>query len=303
MHQAHKIILVGFAAFEQATLESFFRLAARRSPGYVLVGDAAQAQLAVVNADQPAPLQAAKARQPAPLVLLIGHSDGGTGWPLHKRPLNLMRVLGMVESLLGTAGTSRASPAPPATSWAMTPTVPAALMPQSERAPIGRTAAGVVPVGHSPMRKGDKADHVMVVDDSDVALKFMRNRLARYGFTADLVHSGQEALTRLSTYPYKFIFLDVMMEGMDGYQACRAIKQRKYGDAKPPVVVMLTSRGGTIDKIRGTLAGCDAYLTKPLNERELVTVLAKHDRSMARGFQPTSFGTSSSASYGAPSRH
>jgi DNA-binding response OmpR family regulator len=85
-----------------------------------------------------------------------------------------------------------------------------------------------------------------------------------------------------------------MMEGLDGYQTCRAIKQRKYSDGKPPVVVMLTSRGGTIDKIRGTLAGCDAYLTKPLNERDLIAVLAKHDRNVARGFQETNFGSNNS---------
>jgi two-component system, cell cycle response regulator len=58
---------------------------------------------------------------------------------------------------------------------------------------------------------------------------------------------------------------------------------------------MLTSRGGTIDKIRGTLAGCDAYLTKPLNETELIKVLAKHDTSIERGFRSTAVGQSSFA--------
>jgi two-component system, cell cycle response regulator len=87
------------------------------------------------------------------------------------------------------------------------------------------------------------------------------------------------------------------MEGLDGYQTCRAIKQRKYAEGKPPVVVMLTSRGGTIDKIRGTLAGCDAYLTKPLNERDLIAVLAKHDRTVARGFQETNFGNNSNSGF------
>jgi two-component system, cell cycle response regulator len=143
----------------------------------------------------------------------------------------------------------------------------------------------------STMEDGN-LDHILVVDDSDIALKFMRNRLTRFGFRTDLANSGEEALGRLGVRPYKFVFLDVMMEGLDGYQTCRAIKQRKYGDEKPPVVVMLTSRGGTIDKIRGTLAGCDAYLTKPLNERDLIAILSKHDRSVARGFQSTDFGRS-----------
>ena len=143
------------------------------------------------------------------------------------------------------------------------------------------------------LSKDSQFDDILVVDDSDIALKFMQNRLTRYGFRVQLVRSGEEALSQLGSHPFKFVFLDVMMEGLDGYQTCRAIKQRKYPEGKPPVVVMLTSRGGTIDKIRGTLAGCDAYLTKPLNETELVAVLAKHDQTIQRGFQETNFGAGS----------
>jgi two-component system, cell cycle response regulator len=348
MNQAHKIILIGFSAFEQATFESFFRLAARRPPGYQLVQDATQAELAVVNADDAATMQAIRANKPTPQIMLIGNSDSGTGWALQKRPLNLMKVLGTVEQLLSVGNASAQASVP----RAMAPTVPAALAEQADRgnpAAVAKTGfsrsragitepapllpkavestahsavrisrqAGKPSFGHSrgdasgnemmlgaestlPPRMETNVDHILVVDDSDIALKFMRNRLSRFGFSTDLVNSGEEALARLNVRPYKFVFLDVMMEGLDGYQTCRAIKQRKYSDGKPPVVIMLTSRGGTIDKIRGTLAGCDAYLTKPLNERDLIAVLAKHDRSVARGFQQTNFGSSSKSGYGEP---
>ena len=138
----------------------------------------------------------------------------------------------------------------------------------------------------------EQFDDILVVDDSDVALKFMQNRLTRYGFRAELARSGEAALARVTNTKYKFVFLDVMMEGLDGYQTCRAIKQRKYASGKPPVVVMLTSRGGSIDKIRGGLAGCDAYLTKPLNEVELLRVLSKYDEQVERSFQDTNLGGS-----------
>ena len=363
MTQPHKIVLVGFSSFEKVTFESFFRLAARRPPGYQLVDNAAEAHLAVVNADDSAVLRQCIAAKPAQQVLLIGSQDGGTGWMLQRRPLNLMKVLATVESLLAPAATS---------SNAGATTVPAALMPMASRPPTVaapqptsapaalpqaaqptpvpvhmtrpvstaitaqapmttpggldsamrrsvRTGAGHLPRFESsrnddnltglniaktvPPDSAQDIDHILVVDDSDIALKFMRNRLSRFGFHADLVNSGEEALGKMNTRPYKFVFLDVMMEGLDGYQTCRAIKQRKYSDGKPPVVVMLTSRGGTIDKIRGTLAGCDAYLTKPLNERDLIAVLAKHDRTVARGFQQTNFGASAKSGFGAvPSR-
>jgi CheY-like chemotaxis protein len=368
MSNPHKIALIGFSSFERATFESFFRLAARRPPGYVLVADATMANLAVVNADDVVAMNAVLDKKPCKHVMLIGNSDGGTGWTLQRRPLNLMKVLTNVEQLLSATGPTYAAVAPPARAPAPVAVAVAAPSPiapsgffttrsfaRTDRSPLTSLSAlppitsrvpAPVPVRPSPaiappvalrsvpsvvspasrpsevrMGSGDNSvmqpdsgvvggnsqaasvvedgslDHILVVDDSDIALKFMRNRLTRFGFRTDLANSGEEALGRLGVRPYKFVFLDVMMDGLDGYQTCRAIKQRKYGDEKPPVVVMLTSRGGTIDKIRGTLAGCDAYLTKPLNERDLIAILSKHDRSVARGFQSTDFGRSAKPSY------
>ncbi len=362
MSTPHKIALVGFSSFERATFESFFRLAARRPPGYVLVVEPEQANLAVVNADDANVLQSVIAQKPCVHVMLIGNSDGGTGWATQKRPLNLMKVLTTVELMLNGAPTvaapavprplasasasavtapasSSATPTPtPALPRAAVPPVPTYRTPATTPAvPAPRTAVAPATVSKPaptaaparavrndvrlgsgdftnsrdenpvlggatrPMTVDDdqNVDHILVVDDSDIALKFMRNRLTRFGFRTDLVNSGEEALGRMNVRPYKFVFLDVMMEGLDGYQTCRAIKQRKYSEGKPPVVVMLTSRGGTIDKIRGTLAGCDAYLTKPLNERDLIAVLAKHDRTVARGFQQTNYGASVKSGFGA----
>ncbi len=342
MSTPHKIVLLGFSSFERATFESFFRLAARRAPGYQLVTEPAGANLAVVNADDATILRNITASKPCSHVLLIGNSDGGTGWPTQSRPLNLMRVLTTVEQMLNgqsvaapaaTAPRAIAPPAAPVRGTSPPPLLrrlptapqnpvtmpartvliqPAVAQKLAPTADAGRTVRlgmsetnredGILVGSNSiPVNSDDEVnvDHILVVDDSDIALKFMRNRLTRFGFRTDLINSGQEALGRLNVRHYKFVFLDVMMEGLDGYQTCRAIKQRKYTEGKPPVVVMLTSRGGTIDKIRGTLAGCDAYLTKPLNERDLIAILAKHDSTIARGFQKTSFGANVKSGFGA----
>lgn len=125
----------------------------------------------------------------------------------------------------------------------------------------------------------DVIGRVLIVDDSDIALKYMQNRLRHFGYECELVHSGEEALAMVATHSYQFVFLDVMMAGLDGYQTCKAIKNNKARRGPAPVVVMLTSRGGTIDKIRGSMAGCDAYLTKPLNDNRLGSVLAKFDQT------------------------
>jgi two-component system, cell cycle response regulator len=322
MTQPHKIALLGFSSFERSTFESFFRLAARRAPGYQIVANEAEAAMVIVNSDEAVVLSAFAKARTTQKVILVGRTDGGTGWPLQQRPIKLMSVLTQVDQTLNppapvAAGfASAAPPLMPSAGAPARPAAPAAAaaspsvvpMPAPEvSAKLSRSVRDGSGMGHS--RLGEAApmmglntqppseasgifDDILVVDDSDIALKFMQNRLSRFGFRAQLARSGEEALARINVQPFKFVFLDVMMEGLDGYQTCRAIKQRKYAEGKPPVIVMLTSRGGTIDKIRGTLAGCDAYLTKPLNEGELVKVLAKHDSSIERGFKATRVGAS-----------
>ena len=223
MSQPHKIVLLGFSPFERSTFESFFRLAARRPPGYLLVSDASEANLAVVNSDDQATMSAVVQKKPSGQVMLVGSTDGGTGWSLQRRPLNLMKVLANVEQLLG--GAAVAKPIAPATPAASAPVFsarpvapeltrisPPIAMPSSRVAPASapaplnepnavdrltsqqrnsirlgtadfttsRSDAGVLGAPTRPMETNDAnsaVDHIMVVDDSDIALKFMRNRL------------------------------------------------------------------------------------------------------------------------------
>lgn len=269
MSTSFPIALLGFSAFERATFESFFRLAGRRQTAYQIVDDAQQAVLLIGNADDAAVMRRLAGKRDEQRVLLIGASDGGTGWPLQPRPIRLMGVLSAVDEVLAPQ--------------------------QARQAPAARRSAREQPVpapAAPPAAVVADDDDILVVDDSDTALRFMQNLLRRFGFKAEMVHSGEQALERVAARPYKFVFLDVMMAGMDGYQACRAIKQHKNPDGKPPVVVLLTSRGSAIDKIKGSLAGCDAYLVKPLEESALIAVLTRHDTQIQRSFQQTNLGAS-----------
>lgn len=123
-------------------------------------------------------------------------------------------------------------------------------------------------------------DHILVVDDSDIALRFMAGKLDRFGFVVHLARSGEEAIERTLQQRFAFVFMDVSMPGLDGFKTCKLIKRREYPDGeRPPTIAMLTSRGTPIDKLRGTMAGCDAYLTKPIDEAELFKVIG--DREIA----------------------
>jgi CheY-like chemotaxis protein len=189
-------------------------------------------------------------------------------------PRNVSAVSAAVPSLRAATPSSAASIAPRADNVTPFPNPVAQPSFRAPAKPDSKTSTASV---SAPVAVGAARVNILVVDDSDVALKFIHTRLSAFGFTVDKCTSGEEALVRVADGDYQFVFLDVMMEGLDGYQTCKAIKGRRYAGGKPPVVVMLTSRGGTIDKVRGTFAGCDAYLTKPLDETKMLKVLLKHD--------------------------
>jgi CheY-like chemotaxis protein len=116
---------------------------------------------------------------------------------------------------------------------------------------------------------------VMVVDDSPVAQNYLRNRMLAMGLECDVASSGDEALLLIAQRHYTVVLLDIHMEGIDGYQTCRAIKNFKGGPAVSKVI-MTSSKTGTIDKIRATLAGCDGYLTKPISDLALARTLSAY---------------------------
>ena len=305
-----KVFLLGFAPFEKATFESFFKLVGRRETLYKIVSDVVQAQVLMVNSDNVTAVQwTAASVLPQQKALFIGAPDPAGKWPAAPRPIKLTTVLGLLDLLMLTVKAVTHLPAPRVEA-ALAPAPTAAseiakrVLTDSKAASVRQGSGGrsrsdfavsnFLGLGSAPppVSSAQQFDDILVVDDSDIALKFMQNRLTRYGFRAELAKSGEEALTRTATESYKFVFMDVMMQGLDGYQTCRAIKQRKYASGRAPIVVMLTSRGGSIDKIRGGLAGCDAYLTKPLNEAELLKVLSKYDEQVERSFRDTNLGGS-----------
>lgn len=114
---------------------------------------------------------------------------------------------------------------------------------------------------------------VLVVDDSYPARQFMKLKLEELAddnlrVQVDFADSGEKALVCVQSQAYDLVFLDVVMPGIDGYEACARIKA-----VQPVRVAMLTSRTAPVDFTRGRASGCDNYLTKPPNDIDLRTVL------------------------------
>ena len=134
--------------------------------------------------------------------------------------------------------------------------------------PPTRPSSPAAPVAPAP------ADWVLVVDDNQTVREFMKSKLTPFGFNVDYAETGEQAVGFTGQKHYACVFLDVIMPGIDGYQVCKLIKSKKSIIGKT-AVVMLTSKGSPFDKIRGAMAGCDAYLTKPVNEEKLLETIVK----------------------------
>ena len=110
---------------------------------------------------------------------------------------------------------------------------------------------------------------VLVVDDILANIKLLEARLMAEYFEVLTATSGQEALDICDRERIDVVLLDVMMPGMDGFEACRRIKANPATQHVP--VIMVTALDQPSDKIQGLEAGADDFLTKPVDDIALVT--------------------------------
>lgn len=120
-----------------------------------------------------------------------------------------------------------------------------------------------------------KARRALVVDDSITVRKQLELELGASNIHVDSAETGETGLDLMGKNYYDIIFLDVMLPGADGYQVCKHIKKNPLLKQIP--VVMLTSKSSPFDRVRGSLAGCDTYLTKPVDYQEFRQVLEKYE--------------------------
>jgi len=93
------------------------------------------------------------------------------------------------------------------------------------------------------------------------------------GITAEFAEDAESALQLIATRSYDILFLEVVLPGKDGYEICKAVKEDK--DKKHIPVIMLTGKSSPMDKVKGKLSGCDAFLTKPVSLKEFNQTLKK----------------------------
>jgi class 3 adenylate cyclase len=110
--------------------------------------------------------------------------------------------------------------------------------------------------------------HILVVDDVPKNVKLLADVLAIKGYRISTAMSGEQALAAIEADPPDLLLLDVMMPGLSGYDVCRAIRADPRRAMLP--VVLVTALDPATERITGLEAGADDFLSKPVNQAELM---------------------------------
>jgi CheY-like chemotaxis protein len=311
MSSPYCVCLLGFSDFERRALAMQFGLAPARVPSYSLVATPQEARFLVVDADAKSAVQRTfDAGRLADTVFVGSGIAPGGGLARLRRPIDALSLLreldaavqrlhGPVAAALAPRAPARPVAAPKPTTPVLRITPPARPMPPAarpaatapglldsqlsdladlfpDRAPSDATAGapGAAPAAKAAKAADTRCD-ALLVDDSEIALKFLELKLGELGLRSRTATDSDAALKQLEHHDFNYIFLDVELgqgSRMDGLALCRHIKRMRR-DNRPPVVAMVSAHASQTDRVRGSLAGCDAYLGKPLAAADLMAVV------------------------------
>jgi two-component system KDP operon response regulator KdpE len=116
------------------------------------------------------------------------------------------------------------------------------------------------------VEKAQKRRKILVVDDEERMVRFIRLNLEHDGFQVSEAFNGKQALQRLRDETPDLILLDVMMPDLDGFEVLHMIRE-----ISSVPVIMLTAKGEENDRVRGLELGADDYVSKPFSPRELTS--------------------------------
>ncbi len=249
MSDTYRVALLGFSDFERSTLASYFRLAGRSTPGYQLVPTGEESDFILADADHAPSVQLVLATERWSQAVFVGSRApaGAVAWML--RPIDPLQVMRELDALrLAVAAGAPAVPDDP---------------------PLAPPAAAAAPPPAPTAR-------ALLVDDSPIALRFLASRLQPWGLALETASNSGQAIERLARHDYDFVFIDVELGAdseLDGLALCQHIK--RHHPLAGSVLVMVSAHHSELDRVRGTLAGCDAYLGKPLQATELERLLVR----------------------------
>lgn len=114
---------------------------------------------------------------------------------------------------------------------------------------------------------------ILIVDDEPDLVEVLSIIFRAYGYETELAHDGLTALQMIAERRPDLVLMDVMMPRMNGLEACRKLKEDPETRDLP--VVLLTAKAHDADKSSGLGAGADAYLAKPFDNAQLLSIVER----------------------------
>ncbi|HEY9741265.1 MAG TPA: response regulator [Coleofasciculaceae cyanobacterium] len=112
---------------------------------------------------------------------------------------------------------------------------------------------------------------VLLVEDSLTETEVLTRYLRQAGLTVVSVTSGEEAQIKLQCSKPDLVILDVILPGQSGFEICRKLKTNSSTQKIP--VVICSTKGTDADKLWGSMLGADAYISKPVDQKELMQTI------------------------------
>jgi two-component system cell cycle response regulator len=296
MEHTYTVAVIGFNATERIMLGSIFNLSMRRNPSYRQAESSQHSDLLLVDGANPNFVDEALnsiARQPA-AVLLIAGGDLETGWHAIARPLHWARLFKAMDLTLGflthglAAHQPGARPAPPrydmpAELTGIKPRGPAGRGPAGSGSASGPAGAGTprtsgsaasasAPRRTAPAAASGSRTRVLYASAGAVSTDAVAKAIASTGAQVDVAQQGERVLEMIGQQRYGCVFVDAALPGIDGLQLCRLIKADEQGGAP---VVLMKAKASAFERVRGSMAGCDAFVSLPATDEELKAVTTR----------------------------
>lgn len=112
---------------------------------------------------------------------------------------------------------------------------------------------------------------ILIVEDEEAIADLEKDYLELSGFEVEIANEGERGLRKALEEDYDLFILDLMLPGIDGFEICRQIREKKNTP-----ILMVSAKKDDIDKIRGLGLGADDYVTKPFSPSELVARVKAH---------------------------
>lgn len=117
------------------------------------------------------------------------------------------------------------------------------------------------------------ASKILIVDDTETMRLYEHMLLSGQGYELDMAENGVQALEKIRDFKPDLVLMDIMMPEMDGIECCRRIKSDPASKKIKVVIVTTKSEYGKVKE--AFAAGCDDYVTKPINRVELLSKMSE----------------------------